>query len=59
MWLLEKDKQESDSGASWNYKLLCESSSQRTNGAFFAIRASINSSTYSGTDGQWTDPKET
>ena len=29
-----------------------KSSCQRTNGAFFSIRASLNSSTYSGTDGQ-------
>jgi hypothetical protein len=29
-----------------------------TNGAFFSIRASINSSTYSGTPGQKIVPKE-
>jgi hypothetical protein len=59
MWQLGTDGQESDSVASSNHKLYCvRSSSQRTNGAFFAIRVSTNSSTYSGTDGQWKEPKE-
>ena len=59
LWHSGTHKKESDSVASINHNFLYETSCQRTNGAFLSIRASINSSTYSGTDGQWKEPKET
>ena len=57
-WHVEMKEQESDLSYSGLLNQM-ESSCQRTNGAFFSIRALINSSTYSETDGQLIVPKET
>ena len=51
-------EQGSDSMLSLNHKIVIGKQWLRTKGIFFSTRASINSSIYSETEGQWMVPKE-